>query len=78
MLKKLFNKCILINKRYYKTIVLNIGPCPPAVRPRPPVRPPGPPRTRPVRRAPARSVRSRPSARLVRRAPDLVSLLPLI
>ena len=47
--EKLFNKCIMINKWYYKTIVLNIGPR---------MRPPGSPaRARPVRPAAARSVR---------------------
>ena len=53
MLKKLFNKCILINKWYHKTIVLIIGP-----RPQPPVRPPSLPAAAAVRER-ARPVRPR-------------------
>ena len=49
-IRKMFNKCILINKWYYKTIVLNIGPR---------MRPPAPSA---AARAHARSARSRPLA----------------
>ena len=56
MLKKLFHKCIQINKWYYKTIVLIIGPrmrTPAAARPRPrpgnaPAGPPAAARARPL------------------------------
>ena len=46
-MRKLFNKCILINKWYYKPIVLNIGPR---------MHPPG----LPAARACARPVRPQP------------------
>ena len=59
-MKKLFSKCILINKWYYKTIVLIIGPrmrTPAAARPRPrpgnaPAGPPAAAHARPVRPQP--------------------------
>ena len=65
MLKKLFNKCILINKWYYKTIVLNIGPR---------MHPVGP---FAAARAPAQSARSRPlgAARLGPTAADTHQLI---
>ena len=65
-LEKLFNKCIMINKWYYKTIVLNIGPR---------LRPPGwPARARSVRPEavcdhPLGPSRSRPLASARLRAP---------
>ena len=34
-MKKLFNKCIMINKWYYKTVVLNYGPRMRPLRPQP-------------------------------------------